>query len=224
MPVTFFVSFVIYALINLIMFLNADSLRTDSTIFWIAWAIAFPLQLLILAYLGFVKKWQSALTEMTVIYPIVLFAALVYLVVGFVFMLAPIESMKALIITEATVTALYIIVIFIAHRNASYITQSQAYTNRKVAFLRLLQADVNDITPRVSDPALLAALRELSEKIRYSDPMSSPALAPYETEISQLVKFIAQYVQAGRYAEALNATNQASIKLEARNQRCKILK
>ena len=224
MSIPFFITFVIYALINLIMFLNADSLRTDSPVFWIAWSIAFPLQLLILAFFGFVKKWNSALTERTLLYPIILFAAFAYLAVGFIFMFAPIDSIKALIITEAIVTALYIVIFFIAKNNADYLTKSQAYTKQKVSFLRILKADVDDIALRASDPAFMAALNELSEKIRYSDPMSSPALAPYEAEISQLIRSAGQYAQVGRTAEALAMISNASFKLDSRNQRCKILK
>ena len=224
MSIPFFITLVIYALINLIMFLNVDSLRTDSAVFWISWSIAFPLQLLILAYFGFAKKWHSALTEKTVLYPVILSAAFAYLVVGFIFMFASIESIKALVITEAIITAIYVIAFFMAKTNSDYITKSQAYTKQKVSFLRMLKADVDDIALRATDPAFMAALNELSEKIRYSDPMSSPALMPYEAEISQLIRTAAQYAQVGRTAEALTMINNASFKLDSRNQRCKILK
>lgn len=221
---TFFITLLIYALINLILFLNVDSLRTDSAVFWIAWAIAFPVQLLILAYLGFAVKWKSVLIQKPMLYPIVISALVVYLAVGFIFMLCPIESVKAIVITEAIITVIYIILLFLAKRSADFITGSQAYTKRKVAFLRMLKADVDDISLFVTDPALSAALAELSDKIRYSDPMSSPALASYESSISERIALASMQARSGNVAGALTLINEASMLLESRNQRCKLLK
>ena len=221
---TFFITLLLYALINLIMFLNVDSLRTDSPVFWIAWSFAFPLQLLVLAYLGFAVKWRSVLVQKPLIYPVVITAALIYLAAGFIFMFCPIESVKAIVITEAIITVFYAIVLFITKRSADYITGSQAYTKKKVAFLRIIKADVDDMSRFVSDPALSAALLELSEQIRYSDPMSSPALASYEQRICELIGAASADARRGSYITAASLIKEASMTLDSRNQRCKILK
>ena len=221
---TFFITLLLYALINLIMFLNVDSLRTDSAVFWIAWSFAFPLQLLVLAYLGFAVKWRNVLVAKPLIYPVVVTAALIYLAAGFIFMFCPIESIKAIVITEAIITVFYVIILFITKRSSDYITSSQAYTKKKVAFLRILKADVDDISRFVSDPALSAALFDLSEKIRYSDPMSSPALASYEQRICELIGAASADAKRGSYATAAAFIKEAAMTLDSRNQRCKILK
>ena len=221
---SFFIVLIIYALINLIMFLNVDALRTDSAVFWIAWATAFPLQLLILAYLGFAVKWKNAIVQKPVLYPIILSGALLYLVLGFIFMFAPIESIMAIVIAEASLTAIYSIVLFCAKRGADYIVSSQAYTKRKVGFLRFLKADVDDIILFTKDPSLLSVLTALSDDIRYSDPMSSPALASYETAIADNVMKASTCIRSANTTGAIQYVNEAKRLLEARNQRCKLLK
>ena len=221
---SFFIMLVLYALINLIMFLNVDSLRTDSAVFWIGWSTAFPLQLFIVAYLGFAVKWKNAIVQKPVLYPIILAGALLYLIVGFVFMFAPIESIMAIVITEAILTSVYIVVLFCAKRGADYIVSSQSHTKAKVGFLRLLKADVDDIIRITADPTLAAALAELSDDIRYSDPMSSPALVSYETAITDNVLKASTAVRSANSAVALQHVNEAKRLLESRNQRCKLLK
>ncbi len=221
---SFFIMLIIYALINLIMFLNVDSLRTDSAVFWIGWSTAFPLQLLILAYLGFALKWRNAIVQKPVLYPIILGGSLLYLVAGFIFMFAPIESIVAIVITEACLTSLYAIVLFCAKRGVDYIVSSQAYTKKKVAFLRFLKADVDDVIRITTDTAVLAALSELSDSIRFSDPMSSPTLASYEAAISDCIVKASASVRATDNATALHYIGEARRLLESRNQRCKLLK
>lgn len=221
---SFFIMLIIYALINLIMFLNVESLRTDSAVFWIGWATAFPLQLIIVAYLGFALKWKNAIVQKPVLYPIILGGSLLYLIAGFIFMFAPIESIMAIVITEASLTSLYVIVLFLAKRGVDYIISSQAYTKKKVGFLRLLKADVDDVIRITTDAAVIASLTELSDSIRYSDPMSSPALASYEAAISDCIVKASESVRSKDNATAMHYIGEAKRLLESRNQRCKLLK
>lgn len=221
---SFFIMLIIYALINLIMFLNVESLKTDSAVFWIGWATAFPLQLIIVAYLGFALKWKNAIVQKPVLYPIILGGSLLYLIAGFIFMFAPIESIMAIVITEASLTSLYVIVLFFAKRGVDYIISSQAYTKKKVGFLRLLKADVDDVIRITTDAAIIASLTELSDSIRYSDPMSSPALASYEAAISDCIVKASEGVRSKDNATAMHYIGEAKRLLESRNQRCKLLK
>ena len=221
---SFFIMLIIYALINLIMFLNVESLRTDSAVFWIGWATAFPLQLIIVAYLGFALKLKNAIVQKPVLYPIILGGSLLYLIAGFIFMFAPIESIMAIVITEASLTSLYVIVLFFAKRSVDYIVSSQAYTKKKVGFLRLLKADVDDVVRITTDAAVIASLTELSDSIRYSDPMSSPALASYEAAISDCIVKASEGVRSKDSATAMHYIGEAKRLLESRNQRCKLLK
>ena len=221
---SFFIMLIVYAFVNLVMFLNVDALRTDSAVFWIGWATAFPLQLLILAYLGFALKWKNAIIQKPALYPIILAGSLLYLVAGLVFMFAPIESIMATVITEAALTSVYVIVLFCVKRGVDFIVESQAYTRKKVGFLKLLKADVDDVIRITADASVTSALAQLSDNIRYSDPMSSPSLVSYETAISDCVLKASSSVRAGDNATALHYIGEANRLLESRNQRCKLLK
>ena len=69
-----------------------------------------------------------------------------------------------------------------------------------------------------SDPTTKAELTKLAEKIRFSDPMSSDALAEIETEIVNKIKEI----KTSNDKLAIIAVTSALV--EERNKKAKILK
>lgn len=90
--------------------------------------------------------------------------------------------------------------------------------NRKVFYIRELQADVEMLAEQEQNPETKASLTSLAEKIRYSDPMSSEVLADLEGKIYEKVT-------------ALKTTDNKSeiiaelaLLLSERNKRAKILK
>ena len=69
-----------------------------------------------------------------------------------------------------------------------------------------------------SDPTIKAELAKLAEKIRFSDPVSSDALAEIETEIANKIKEI----ETSKDKLAIIAVTTALV--EERNKKAKILK
>ena len=225
-PIPFFTALLLYSVLNLVIFLGVDSLRLDSTVFWISWTLAFPVQLAILAFFGFFARWQSAF-EKPLVYVSVVGGALAYLAAGLVFMLAATENTTAFIITEAALTAVYLAFLLFSSHSVKTVREaedSRLYTAGKVGFIRMLTADVEDAMSRAADPKVKDALLELSEQIRFSDPMSSGALESCESRISEMIFAISEKAKDGDSQELIDMINEVSRLVEDRNRRCKLLK
>ena len=93
-----------------------------------------------------------------------------------------------------------------------------------MVFIKLLQADLEACFPYVADASLLTALKKLSDKIRFSDPMSHPSLAGCESELSEAIARIASKVKGGNVDDIADDIKLAESLVESRNSRCKILK
>ena len=87
----------------------------------------------------------------------------------------------------------------------------------------MLQTNVTACLPMATNPTVKAALEELAEKIRFSDPMSHASLATVEGEIASTIDEIAsKLASADEDVEAL--IKKAEIQLARRNSQCLMLK
>jgi len=89
---------------------------------------------------------------------------------------------------------------------------------KKVFYIRELQADVELLSSCEKDSETKAALTKLAEKIRFSDPMSHELLSELE---SLLVSKVALLKTSADKAEIITEINSL---LDERNKKCKILK
>lgn len=235
-------AFVLAAVVlNVVLFLTVPAGRTSEGMFWFIWAFTFPLNLLIAICALFYLMRKS--TDLIIHVPIVLTVT----VVGFIAYVfaaykliysniikdtvtnvvtgtsAKINSTAA-IITEVTITAVYILVILVSLLVLAYIEGNQKLTKKKVLFIRLLKADIEGCVPYVSDPAIVKELNKLAEKVRFSDPMSHSSLESCESEMTSLVADISMKARTGENEAVLEIINKVNILLDYRNERCKILK
>ena len=98
------------------------------------------------------------------------------------------------------------------------IERVEAKVQKKAFYIRELQADIELLADNESDAAVKAALTQLAEKIRFSDPMSNEQLADLENKIS--IK-AAELKTASSKLEFITELNSL---LDERNKKCKILK
>lgn len=89
---------------------------------------------------------------------------------------------------------------------------------KKVFYMKSLQVEVELLTESENDSEIQAELLKLAEKIRFSDPMSSDALAEIESEIANKIKEI----KTSEDKIAIIAVTSALV--EERNKKAKILK
>ena len=76
----------------------------------------------------------------------------------------------------------------------------------------------------VTDKNLAQSLSLLSDKIRYSDPMSSVSLRQREESIQNIVSEIVAKISNEEYENVPALISKASIEIDARNNLCKTLK
>ena len=73
--------------------------------------------------------------------------------------------------------------------------------------------------------ALAGELRKLSEDLRYSDPIGSPATAEYEQHMGELLDYLGNAIyNPQQTADALNACATFRSMLAERNQICRLNK
>lgn len=89
-----------------------------------------------------------------------------------------------------------------------------------VAFMRALQSKVNQMAAQCSLPEI----KQFSEEVRYSDPVSSDALADIERDLSAAVDELQAAIVDGDNASASQLVKKADNLLKERNRLCRLNK
>ena len=209
---------ILFVLVSIIAFV-VPTLKTAT--FWVAYiftVVAFAAQIGIwkIAF-GKEETLKSKFLGIPVIH-----TGIVYLIIQIiafaVFMFAPLLPVWVAIVTCALIAGISAICMIAADTGRSEIEQVEAKVQKKVFYIRELQADVELLAEKENDTDVKAALTQLAEKIRFSDPMSSEQLEDLETKIS--IK-VAEIKAAANKAEII--TEIISL-LDERNKKCKLFK
>ena len=207
-----------FALFNVIAFF----IPTEKTAtFWIAYAfsaIAFLLQIVIwkLAFKGTdtIKSKFLGIPLLSVG-----FRYLVIQVIAFaVFMIFPTLPTWIPVVVCSVILGGSAICLIGTETGREEINRVEEKVKSKVFYIKSLQVDVEMLAKAESDPTIKAELAKLAEKIRFSDPVSSDALAEIETEIANKIKEI----ETSKDKLAIIAVTTALV--EERNKKAKILK
>ena len=91
---------------------------------------------------------------------------------------------------------------------------------KNVTFMRALQSQVNQMASQCS----LSEVKQFSEDVRYSDPVSSDALAEIERDLSAAVEELQAAIVDGDNGAALQMVKKADNLLKERNRLCKLNK
>jgi hypothetical protein len=212
------VLFIAFALVNVIAFF----IPTEKTAtFWIAYAfsaIAFLLQIGI---------WKLAFKGTDTIKS--KFLGIPLLSVGFRYLAIQVIAFAVSMIFPSLPTWIPIVVCSVilggsaicligTETGREEIKSVEEKVKSKVFYIKSLQVDVEMLAETESDPSIKAELTKLAEKIRFSDPMSSDALAEIETGIANKIKEI----KTSNDKLAIIAVTTALV--EERNKKAKILK
>ncbi|MBQ8342698.1 MAG: hypothetical protein IJY21_01185 [Clostridia bacterium] len=214
------------AVANVILFLTVPDGRTDTGVFWLVWTFMTPVALLAACalHLWGTRKSAGDLVSMTVVYYLSIIFTLAYLTAGLIFAYLPWKKMVLPLIVELVITAAYILAAMYFLRGAEYIRAEETHTRGKVLYIRFLKADVDDCIAKAQSEELKAALVQLSDNMRFSDPMSHPSLAAIEGELTATVAEISEKIDREEESEAMALVDKAQKALEKRNSRCLMLK
>lgn len=209
---------IVFILFNVIAFV----VPTDKTItFWIAYAftvVAFALQIGIwIAAFKAAETLKSKFLGVPIIYVGIVYLVL-QLIAFAVFMIFPLIPSWIAVIACALILGISAICLISADAARAEINRVEEKVNRKVFYIRELQADVEMLAEQEQNPEIKTSLTRLVEKIRYSDPMSNEVLSDLEGEIADKVK---KLKTADNKTEIITVLDSL---ITERNKKAKLLK
>ena len=135
-----------------------------------------------------------------------------------VFMFVPTLPAWSVIVVCSIIAGVSAVCMISDNVGRNEIERVEAKVQKKVFYIRELQADIELLADNESDATVKTALTQLAEKIRFSDPMSNEQLADLENKISTKV---AELKTASSKLVIITELNSL---LAERNKKCKILK
>ncbi len=103
--------------------------------------------------------------------------------------------------------------------------EDQDVEHKKViSAMRAIQSKVNQLPMQCEDETAMKAVQNFAEEVRYSDPVSSPAIAEAEAKLADAVEELQQAVDGGDAAVIVAACKKATRVLAERNRLCKLNK
>lgn len=209
---------ILFALISVIAFVIPT---TKTATFWIAYAftaVAFTAQIVI---------WKIALGKEETLkskfigFPII-HIGIVYLILQIiafaVFMFLPSLPSWSAVVICSIIVGVSVVCMIATDTGDEEIKRVETKVQKKVFYIRELQADIELVSTSEKDDEIKTALMQLAEKIRFSDPMSNEQLADLENMISVKVTELKTAVNKAEIITELNSL------LDERNNKCKILK
>lgn len=208
----------VFVLFNAIAFV-IPTIKTSTV--WTAYVftvVAFAFQLLV---------WKQAFDKAETLkskflgIPVV-HVGIVYLVVQLlafaVFMAVPTLPTWSAVAVCAFILAASAVCLIAFEPARDEINRVEEKVKAKVFYIQSLQVDVELLAEKEIDTETKTALKNLAEKIRFSDPMSNEALAELEQKISDRVS------ELKTTTEKQNLISEIEMLLLERNKKCKILK
>jgi hypothetical protein len=209
---------ILFALVSIIAFV-VPTVKT--TTYWIAYVFTAA------AFAAQIGIWKTALGKEETLkskflgFPIVhigIVYAVIQVIAFALFMFVPTLPAWSAIVVCSIIAGVSAVCMISADAGRNEIERVEAKVQKKVFYIRELQADIEVLTDNESDATVKTALAQLAEKIRFSDPMSSEQLADLENKISSKV---AELKTTSNKLEIITELNSL---FDERNKKCKILK
>jgi len=209
---------ILFALVSIIAF-AVPTAKTAT--FWIAYVFTAA------AFAAQIGIWKTALGKAGTLkskflgFPVVhigIVYAVIQIIAFAVFMFVPTLPAWSANVVCSVIAGISAVCMISADAGRDEIERVEAKVQKKVFYIRELQADIELLADNESDAAEKTALTKLAEKIRFSDPMSNEQLADLENKISIKV------AELKTVANKLEIVNELNLLLDERNIKCKILK
>ena len=209
---------ILFALVSVIAFVVPAE---KTTTFWLAYAFTA------VAFAAQIGIWKIALGKEETLkskflgFPIVhigIVYAVIQAIAFAVFVFVPAAPAWIAVVVCIVIAGISAVCMIAADTGRNEMKRVEAKAQKKVFYIKSLQADVELLADKEADAKIKAALAQLAEKIRFSDPMSHEQLADLEDKISTKV---AELKTVSNKLEIISELNSL---LDARNKKCKILK
>ena len=208
---------ILFALVSITAF-AVPTVKT--TTFWIAYVFTAA------AFAAQIGIWKTALGKEAlkskfIGFPIVhigIVYAIIQVIAFSVFLFAPTLPTWSAIVVCSIIAGISAVCMISSDAGCDEIERVEAKVQKKVFYIRELQADIELLADSETNADVKTALTQLAEKIRFSDPMSNEQLADLENKIS--IK-AAELKTASSKLEIITELNSL---LDERNKKCKNLK
>lgn len=150
---------------------------------------------------------------------------LVQLIAGLVFMaLAVYAPVWLAVLVYAIALGAAVIGLISAEAVAEEIHNQDAKLKKDVTLMRSLQSKLNQLAAQCDNPDAAAEVKRFAEEMRYSDPVSSEALADIERDLAAAVEELQSAIVDGDSAATKQLCRKASGILVERNRLSKLNK
>lgn len=146
------------------------------------------------------------------------------MVIGAVCIAVPSIPFIATIVVEYAVLAVTGIAVLKANAAAEIVDEVGEKVKEKTQFIKLTTVDAQNLMSSAESESVKSACKKVYEALRYSDPMSSAALAREEAEIADKMAELSSAVASDNADSAESISNEITVLVKARNNKCKALK
>lgn len=208
---------ILFLLLSVIVFV-IPTVKTGT--FWIAYvftAVAFGVQVHIINIaLGKKKTLKSKFLGIPMIHVSIVYLILQVIVFA-IFVVVPILPVWSVTVVCASILGIATVCMISVEIGTGEINRVDEKVQKKVFYIKSLQADVELLADAATDNEVTDKLMELAEQIRFSNPMSHESLAELESAIAEKVEEL-------RVAPNKNTIKEIASLLSERNKKCKLLK
>ena len=209
---------ILFALVSIIAF-AVPTAKTAT--FWIAYVFTAA------AFAAQIGIWKTALGKAETLkskflgFPVVhigIVYAVIQVIAFAVFMFVPTLPAWSAILVCSVIAGISAVCMISADAGRDEIERVEAKVQKKVFYIRELQADIELLADSETNADVKTALTQLAEKIRFSDPMSNEQLADLENKIS------IKAAELKTTTSKLEIITELNSLLDERNKKCKFLK
>lgn len=208
---------ILFLLLSVIAFV-IPTVKTGT--FWSAYAftaVAFGVQVHIINIaLGKKKTLKSKFLGIPMIHVSIVYLILQVIVFA-IFVVVPTLPVWSVTVVCASILGIATVCMISVEIGTGEINRVDEKVQKKVFYIKSLQADVELLADAATDNEVTDKLIELAEQIRFSDPMSHESLAELESAIAEKVEEL-------RVAPNKNTIKEIASLLSERNKKCKLLK
>lgn len=213
----------LFAIFNVLAF--AVGFKNNAS-FWTAYitsVIAMLLQL-VCAKISFKPEKLDRLFLNIPVISITFTGMVASMIIGAVCMVIPSVPVVAIIVIEYLILAFTGISVLKANAAAEIVNEVGEKVKEKTQFIKLTTVDAQNLMNSAKSESVKSACKKVYEALRYSDPMSNEALAHEEAEIADKMAELSSAVASDNADSAESISNEITVLVEARNNKCKALK
>lgn len=128
------------------------------------------------------------------------------------------------VILSAVLLGLAMIGFAVTNQTRESIMELERNTVRDTAEMTCFILNVSSLVPLCKDPILKRKMEKLSEKFRYSDPVSNSKLQEIEDKISMEIDVLTQMLGKSENEMVFAKIDEIEVLLQTRNDRCRAMK